>query len=162
MVSRELIDQRSSTMTKSSKPKSSSNLHVGQASSLPFKSPTTLSSSNDSTPMSTPLHLDDADRYSRLRLIRWWDQDRLRAAKILVVGAGAIGNEVLKNLALLGIGHSWIVDFDTIDDSNLTRSVLFRESDRGQSKARVAARAMREINPGIHVHAIHGNVLTDV
>ena len=53
--------------------------------------------------------LDDSDRYSRLRLIQWWDQERLRAAKVLVVGAGAIGNEVLKNLALLGIGRVWIV-----------------------------------------------------
>lgn len=112
--------------------------------------------------MSTPLHLDDADRYSRLRLIRWWDQDRLRAANVLVAGAGAIGNEVLKNLALLGLGKITIVDFDTIEDSNLTRSVLFREADRGQSKALVAARAMRDINPDIHVQAIHGNVLTDV
>lgn len=112
--------------------------------------------------MSTSLHLDDADRYSRLRLIRWWDQDRLRAAKILVVGAGAIGNEVLKNLALLGIGHIWIVDFDTIEDSNLTRSVLFRQTDLGQSKAKVATRAMCDINPDIYARAIPGNVLTDV
>jgi adenylyltransferase/sulfurtransferase len=112
--------------------------------------------------MSTPRHLDESDRYSRLRLIRWWDQDRLRAANVLVVGAGAIGNEVLKNLALLGIGRITIVDFDTIEDSNLTRSVLFREADRGQSKAQVAARMLRGINPDIHVHAIHGNVLTDV
>ena len=51
------------------------------------------------------LFIDDSDRYSRLRLIGWWDQDKLRAAKVLVVGAGAIGNEVLKNLALLGVGR---------------------------------------------------------
>lgn len=112
--------------------------------------------------MADELQLDAADRYSRLRLIRWWDQYRLRAAKILVVGAGAIGNEVLKNLALLGIGHIGIIDFDTIEDSNLTRSVLFRETDRGQSKARVAARALRDINPDVHAVAIHGNVLTEV
>ncbi len=112
--------------------------------------------------MSTHLHLDNADRYSRLRLIRWWDQERLRAAKILVVGAGAIGNEVLKNLALLGIGHIVVIDFDTIESSNLTRGVLFRQSDRGESKAHIAARALRDINPDIHVHAIHGNVLTDI
>ena len=48
--------------------------------------------------------IDDDDRYSRLRLIAWWEQEKLAAAKILVVGAGALGNEVLKNLALLGVG----------------------------------------------------------
>ena len=45
----------------------------------------------------------EEDRYSRLRLIPWWDQERLRHAVIMVVGAGAIGNELIKNLALLGI-----------------------------------------------------------
>jgi molybdopterin/thiamine biosynthesis adenylyltransferase len=112
--------------------------------------------------MSEIFFLDDSDRYSRLRLIHWWDQERLRAAKVLVVGAGAIGNEVLKNLALLGIGRVWIVDCDEIEDSNLTRSILFRESDRGKSKALAAAQAMRGINPDVCVTPIHGNVITDV
>jgi molybdopterin-synthase adenylyltransferase len=108
------------------------------------------------------LFLDDSDRYSRLRLIQWWDQERLRAAKVMVVGAGAIGNEVLKNLALIGVGHVWVIDCDEIEDSNLTRSILFRREDRGQSKAAAAARAMRDINPDVKVAPIHGNVITDV
>ena len=87
--------------------------------------------------------IDDDDRYSRLRLIAWWDQERLARAKILVVGAGALGNEVLKNLALLGIGTTYVVDFDTIEPSNLARSVLFRVADRGRSKAEVAAERAR-------------------
>ena len=58
--------------------------------------------------------IDDDDRYSRLRLISWWDQDKLASAKVLVVGAGALGNEVLKNLALVGIGKICLIDFDTI------------------------------------------------
>ena len=112
--------------------------------------------------MSEILFIDDADRYSRLRLIQWWDQEKLRAAKVMVVGAGAIGNEVLKNLALLGIGHVWAIDLDEIEDSNLTRSILFRQSDCGRSKAIAAAEAVRNINPDVKITPIHGNVITDV
>src|SRR6478672_1462126 len=108
--------------------------------------------------MAEHLFLDDSDRYARLRLIGWWDQDRLRAAKVIVVGAGAIGNEVLKNLALLGIGHIWVIDFDRIENSNLARSVLFRAEDCGKSKASSAAEAMRSINPDVHITSIDGNV----
>ena len=56
------------------------------------------------------LIIDDADRYGRFRLISWWRQEKLAAAKVLVVGAGALGNEVLKNLALLGVGQVYIID----------------------------------------------------
>jgi molybdopterin/thiamine biosynthesis adenylyltransferase len=112
--------------------------------------------------MSDPLFIDDDDRYGRLRLISWWDQKRLANARVLVVGAGALGNEVLKNLALVGVGTVYVVDFDRIEPSNLARSVLFRRQDSGQSKADVAAAAIREINPDIQVSAIHGNIITDV
>ena len=108
------------------------------------------------------LFVDDGDRYSRLRLIAWWDQDRLRAAKVLVVGAGAIGNEVLKNLALVGVGNVWVIDCDQIEDSNLTRSILFRREDRGWSKATVAADSVRGINADVRVVPIHGNVIADI
>jgi len=108
------------------------------------------------------LFIDDSDRYSRLRLIGWWDQDKIRAAKILVVGAGAIGNEVLKNLALLGVGHVYVIDLDEIEDSNLTRSILFRHEDCGKSKSIAAAEEMRIINPDVKVTPIHGNVITDL
>jgi molybdopterin/thiamine biosynthesis adenylyltransferase len=108
------------------------------------------------------LFIDDSDRYSRLRLIGWWDQDKIRAAKILVVGAGAIGNEVLKNLTLLGVGHVFVIDLDEIEDSNLTRSILFRHEDCGKSKSIAAAEEMRIINPDVKVTPIHGNVITDL
>jgi molybdopterin-synthase adenylyltransferase len=106
--------------------------------------------------------IDDDDRYSRLRLIPWWRQDRLSAARVLVVGAGALGNEVLKNLALLGVGTTYVIDLDDVEASNLSRSVLFRAGDGGRAKAKVAAERAREINPEVAFVPIHGDVITDL
>src|SRR6516225_7212376 len=89
------------------------------------------------------LVIDDQDRYSRLRLISWWRQERLRDARVLVVGAGALGNEVLKNLALVGLGTIYVIDLDEVERSNLSRSVLFRSEDGGRAKAEVAAHRAR-------------------
>ena len=108
------------------------------------------------------LVIDEADRYGRLRLISWWRQERLAAAKVLVVGAGALGNEVLKNLALLGAGHIFVIDFDAIESTNLTRSVLFREGDAGRPKSERAAAAVKAINPEVRTRALNGNVITDL
>jgi adenylyltransferase/sulfurtransferase len=108
------------------------------------------------------LVIDDDDRYGRLRLIPWWRQERLAAAKVLVVGAGALGNEVLKNLALLGVGTTVVIDLDEVEPSNLSRSVLFRLHDGGRSKAVVAAERAREINPDSTFLPIHGDVIQDV
>jgi adenylyltransferase/sulfurtransferase len=106
--------------------------------------------------------LTDDDRFSRFRLIGWWDQQRLAAAKVLLIGAGAIGNEVLKNLALLGVGKVFVADLDTIENSNLSRSVLFRAGDAGQPKAAVAAARAREIYPGLRAQPFHGNIVYDL
>ncbi len=108
------------------------------------------------------LIVDDDDRYARLRLIPWWEQTKLERACVLVVGAGALGNEVLKNLALVGVGHIVVVDFDLVETANLTRSLLFRSRDRGRPKVEVAAEALLDLNPDIRITPIHGNVLTAV
>lgn len=104
--------------------------------------------------------------FDRQQLIAWWDQEKLAQARILVVGAGALGNEVLKNLALLGVGHILVADFDTIEDSNLSRTVLFRTSDavNGAKKAEVAARRAKSLNPNPHaiVKPIHGNIVWEL
>lgn len=88
-------------------------------------------------------------RFHRHDLIPWWEQDRLTAARALVLGAGALGNEIIKNLALLGVGHVHIVDLDLVEHSNLSRSVLFREEDQGCPKAEAAARGATRIYPDI-------------
>src|SRR5262249_54144766 len=103
-----------------------------------------------------PLIIDDLDRYSRLRLISWWRQERLQAARVLVVGAGALGNEVLKNLALIGLGTIHVIDLDVVEPSNLSRSVLFRAEDGGRPKAEVAAARAHEMNPEVRILAIPG------
>ncbi len=110
------------------------------------------------------LHSSDfeEDRYSRLRLIPWWDQDRLKNATVMVVGAGAIGNELIKNLTLLGIGRILIYDMDSIESTNLTRSVLYRAKDVGRYKAEVAAERAAEMNPDIKAKAFISNIIDDV
>jgi molybdopterin/thiamine biosynthesis adenylyltransferase len=105
-----------------------------------------------------PVDLVDG-RYARQELLHWWDQRRLRDAHCLVVGAGALGNELVKNLALLGAGHLTIVDLDVVERSNLARCVLFREADEGKAKAEVAARAARELNPETTTEALSGDVM---
>jgi molybdopterin/thiamine biosynthesis adenylyltransferase len=109
----------------------------------------------------TPLRIDET-RFSRQELISWWDQRVLQSARVLVVGAGALGNEILKNLALLGVGNVFLVDFDTIEFSNLSRTVLFRESDLGQRKVDAAARAVRDLYPAAKIRPFHGNVVYDL
>lgn len=110
------------------------------------------------------VNLDDSadSRFSRFELISWWEQERLSRAKVLVIGAGALGNELVKNCALFGIGRVLVADMDRIELSNLTRSPLFRESDRGQPKAEVACRAARELYPHIKAKPFVGNVVHDL
>ncbi len=104
----------------------------------------------------------DEDRFARFRLISWWDQERLAAAKVLLIGAGALGNEILKNLALLGVGHVFVADRDRVEHSNLSRSILFRESDCGRPKALVAAERAAEVYPSIKVQPFLGNIVHDL
>jgi molybdopterin/thiamine biosynthesis adenylyltransferase len=115
--------------------------------------------------MAEILHIDPAaeeDRFARFRLIGWWDQARLRAARVLVIGAGALGNEIVKNLALLGVGNVFVADRDRIELSNLSRSVLFRAADCGRSKAEVAAERARELFPEMNVQEFSGNIVYDL
>jgi len=100
------------------------------------------------------------DRLGTFSLISWWEREKVADAKVMVVGAGALGNEVVKNLALMGVGHIFIVDFDTIELANLSRSILFRESDSGRKKSEVAAARVKEINPNVHVQYFHGDITT--
>jgi len=85
-------------------------------------------------------------------------RERVGAVTALVVGAGALGNEVIKNLALIGIGKIWVVDPDRLEASNLTRSILFCIGDiegdlaAAPPKALLAAQRARQINPDVETH----------
>ncbi len=105
---------------------------------------------------------DEDDRFARFRLIGWWDQERLASARVLVIGAGALGNEILKDLALLGVGRVFVADRDRVENSNLSRSILFRERDCGRPKAEVAAERAVEVYPGMRVRPFTGNVVYDL
>ena len=101
------------------------------------------------------------DRYSRFRLIPWWDQKKLQSARVLVVGAGALGNEILKNLVLLGFERIVVVDLDKIEESNLSRTILYRSSDVGTYKAEAAARSVLALAPNVKIKALVANVVQD-
>lgn len=109
--------------------------------------------------MSGSLGTASEERFSRFRLIGWWDQQKIRSARVLVIGAGALGNEILKNLALLGFTNIVVVDLDGIDATNLSRSVLYRAEDIGRFKADAAADAVTKIFPDATVRPITANVV---
>ncbi|KAF0748113.1 hypothetical protein AaE_007460, partial [Aphanomyces astaci] len=82
----------------------------------------------------------------------------IQDAKILVVGAGGIGCELLKNLVLSGFEDITVVDLDTIDVSNLNRQFLFRSQHVGHSKAEVAKAVALQFNPRVKITAYHENI----
>jgi molybdopterin/thiamine biosynthesis adenylyltransferase len=81
-------------------------------------------------------------------------QQRIAAGTVLLIGAGGIGCASAAYLASSGVGHLIIADFDTVDETNLGRQVLYTPDDVGQRKAEVAANHLRAINPDIKISAI--------
>ncbi|MFO7616207.1 MAG: HesA/MoeB/ThiF family protein, partial [Bacteroidales bacterium] len=100
------------------------------------------------------LNQSEIQRYSRqirLREIGVAGQERLKSARVLVIGAGGLGSPVLQYLVAAGVGHIGIVDYDRIDLSNLNRQVLYATDEVGQSKADRAAGRLREMNPDTEI-----------
>jgi molybdopterin/thiamine biosynthesis adenylyltransferase/rhodanese-related sulfurtransferase len=100
------------------------------------------------------LSTDEIRRYSRHLIIPdvgVSGQKRLKNARVLCVGAGGLGSPALMYLAAAGVGTLGVVDFDTVDESNLQRQIIHGQSDIGRSKAESAAASIREINPYVEV-----------
>jgi sulfur-carrier protein adenylyltransferase/sulfurtransferase len=108
-------------------------------------------------PLVTPgpaLTVDEVRRYSRHLIIpdvAMAGQQRLMNAKVLCVGAGGLGSPALMYLAAAGVGTIGIVEFDTVDESNLQRQIIHGQSDIGKSKADSAKEKILEINPYVNV-----------
>ena len=100
------------------------------------------------------LTVDEVRRYSRHLIIpdvAMAGQQRLMSAKVLCVGAGGLGSPALMYLAAAGVGTLGIVEFDTVDESNLQRQIIHGQSDIGKSKAQSANAKIAEINPYVNV-----------
>lgn len=104
---------------------------------------------------------DEVNRYSRHLIIPdvgMAGQKRLKNAKVLVVGAGGLGSPALLYLAAAGVGTLGVIDFDVVDESNLQRQIIHRQSSLGRPKVESAAETVRDINPLIDV-LVHDTAL---
>lgn len=91
-------------------------------------------------------------------------QKEVAQAHLMVVGCGALGNEVLKNLALMGVQHLVLVDFDYVESDNLSHSVLFTKKDAETNRRKVdaASERLKQMNPDINIQTIFGDIAYDV
>ncbi len=98
----------------------------------------------------------DTDRFDRAKRIGWLDMDAVASAKVLMVGAGAIGNEVGKNLVLSGFRNITVVDMDRVVDSNLARCLFFSEKDSREwgLKAEIVANGMMALDSEVRATAV--------
>lgn len=106
------------------------------------------------------LTIIDADQWDRQRRIKGWNQAAVGGARCAVLGAGALGNEVVKNLMQLGVENISIVDYDRVVPANLNRCVFFSHADAeaGAEKAVVLGREAGRINPSASITAFSNKV----
>ncbi|MBX2969274.1 MAG: ThiF family adenylyltransferase [Cyclobacteriaceae bacterium] len=113
---------------------------------------------------------EELTRYSRHLVLKDFglkNQEKLKQASVLVVGAGGLGSPVLLYLTAAGVGKIGIIDFDAVQESNLQRQVLFTTEDTGTNKAVAATQHLNRLNPFVIIHTINqkltsGNALSIV
>jgi molybdopterin/thiamine biosynthesis adenylyltransferase len=103
---------------------------------------------------------ENEDRLDRAKRVEWLDIERISKSSALLIGAGALGNEVAKNLALSGVTELTIVDFDVVERSNLARCVFFTEMDalKGRGKAECLSAAVSSLVPGVRAKPIASRI----
>ncbi|MFC3396014.1 molybdopterin-synthase adenylyltransferase MoeB [Brenneria rubrifaciens] len=107
--------------------------------------------------------LSDAEtlRYNRQIVLRGFDfdgQEKLKAARLLIVGLGGLGCTASQYLAAAGVGHLTLLDFDTVSLSNLQRQILHRDQRIGMAKVESAQIALAEINPHLSLDAVNASL----
>ena len=102
----------------------------------------------------------DEDLHDRQKRVEGWNQKYIANTRCLIIGAGALGNEVIKDLAQLGVRKMYVVDFDDVVLANLNRCVLLREEDvkTGITKAKAVAQRVKEINKKVKIVAVEKKV----
>ena len=101
------------------------------------------------------LSKEEIKRYARhlsLENVGLEGQEKLKSAKVLVIGAGGLGTPILQYLTAAGIGSIGIIDHDVVDESNLQRQVNFTTEDIGRSKVQVSISRLRRLNPFVIFH----------
>ncbi len=99
----------------------------------------------------------DMQRYERQMMLAGWGregQEKLRQARVLLVGVGGLGSAVATYLAVAGVGELRVIDCDKVELSNLNRQILYSDGDLGREKALVAKERLELLNPGVRVEAI--------
>jgi len=106
-----------------------------------------------------PLSQSEIERYQRQLLVDSWDQERLKSARVLVVGVGGLGGISATYLAAAGVGNLRICDSDRVELSNLNRQILFTAEDIGKPKAALVAKRLSAQNPEIKIEAISDKLI---
>ncbi|MEM1945088.1 MAG: ThiF family adenylyltransferase [Nitrososphaerota archaeon] len=101
---------------------------------------------------------DRMERYDRQLRLDGWNQSLLQEARVAVAGVGALGCEVSKNLALMGVGELLLIDSDYVELSNLSRQMLFTDSDIGRPKSITAKQRLEIMNPDVSITALQADV----
>jgi len=102
----------------------------------------------------------DSDKYDRQKRISGWDHKKISHSTVMIIGLGATGNEVVKNLVLIGIGKLILIDYDIVVHSNLNRCILFNinSAEKREYKVEIVKKVCEELNPEVEIITIKKNL----
>lgn len=103
----------------------------------------------------------ERERYQRQMLVEGWDQERLKRAKVLIVGVGGLGGISATYLTAAGVGNIRICDIDKVELSNLNRQIMFSNNDIGHSKVAIAIKKLSGLNPEVKIETFDNKLTED-